>query len=83
MSALADLIRAKLQAGIGATLVEVQDDSDQHVGHGASGAHVSVTVASPQFAGKSSLQRHRMVYDCLKTELASEQIHALQIITKA
>jgi BolA family transcriptional regulator, general stress-responsive regulator len=79
---LAERIRTNLVAAIGATVVEVEDDSASHTGHGAKGAHVKVVVESPQFAGKSSLQRHRLVYDALKAEIASEEIHALQIVTR-
>ena len=75
---LRELVEAKLRAALQPVRLEIQDDSDAHAGHGASGAHVSVTVISAAFAGKSPLQRHRMINDALKEELKGA-IHALQI----
>jgi BolA protein len=75
-------IEEKLRAALGATLVEVVDDSASHAGHGASGAHVAVVVVAPAFAGKSTLQRHRLVYAALAAEMTGA-IHALQITARA
>lgn len=41
-----------------------------------------LTVVSERFRGKSSVQRHRLVYALLKDELESATIHALQLKTK-
>lgn len=81
MSALGDVITSKLKAAIGATLVEVEDDSASHAGHGASGAHVNVVVVAEAFAGKSPIQRHRMIYAALAEEMTGP-IHALAIVAK-
>jgi BolA family transcriptional regulator, general stress-responsive regulator len=80
---LASDIESRLRAKLSASSVSIEDDSASHAGHGASGAHVSVAVVSELFAGKSSLQRHRLVNDALKDLLASGAIHALQIAAKA
>lgn len=37
-----------------------------------------MAIVSARFAGKSRLERHRMVHEALRSELASE-IHALAI----
>ncbi len=42
----------------------------------------SVEVTSAQFAGKSPLQRHRMVNDVFKADFASGALHSLSIKTK-
>lgn len=76
-------IEEKLRAVFSPTHLEIHDDSKAHAEHGVSGAHVRVVVVSEQFAGKSALQRHRMVNDALKAELASGAIHALQITARA
>lgn len=81
MSALGDVITSKLKAAIGATIVEVEDDSASHAGHGASGAHVNVVVVAEAFAGKSPIQRHRMIYAALAEEMTGP-IHALAIVAK-
>ena len=47
---------------------------------GADGVHFEARVVSPAFAGKSTLQRHRMVYATLG-ELMGRDIHALALRT--
>jgi len=47
---------------------------------GADGVHFEAHVVSPSFAGKSTLQRHRMVYATLG-ELMGGEIHALALRT--
>lgn len=41
--------------------------------------HYSVVVVSEKFVGKTSLQRHRMVMDLFKEEVATGEVHALSI----
>jgi len=48
---------------------------------GADGVHFEARVISPSFAGKSTLQRHRMVYATLG-ELMGGEIHALALHTE-
>lgn len=61
--------------------VHITDESHLHVGHpGAAGGagHFSVHVISPQFDGRSLLERHRMVYEAVG-DLMQTEIHALSI----
>ena len=61
--------------------VELIDDSDKHAGHeGAKGGggHFELIIVSPQFEGKSSQARHRMIHAALGNMLQRE-IHALSI----
>jgi BolA family transcriptional regulator, general stress-responsive regulator len=61
--------------------LEIADDSALHAGHeGAKsgGGHFRLTIVSPQFAGKNTLARHRMIYAALGP-LMQAQIHALAI----
>jgi len=44
--------------------------------------HLQVTVISSEFNGLSLVKQHQLVYSALKTELASEAIHALALKTK-
>jgi BolA family transcriptional regulator, general stress-responsive regulator len=65
--------------------VEVNDDSASHAGHAGArsgGGHFELTIVSPQFAGRSRLERHRMVYAALGP-LMKQQIHALALRTFA
>ena len=60
---------------------ELADESGLHIGHeGAKGGggHYRLTIVSPQFAGKNTLARHRMVYGALGSMMQKE-IHALAI----
>ena len=61
--------------------LELIDDSAQHAGHeGAKGGggHYRLLVVASIFSGKSTLSRHRLVYDALG-DLMSGRIHALSI----
>ena len=45
------------------------------------GNHYSATITSIQFAGKSKIEQHKMVYNSLKGRMGNE-LHALAIKTK-
>ena len=75
------VLRAKLQP----TALEVIDESAAHAGHAGAGAegygtHFRVRVASPQFACKARVARHRLVYDALHFFIA-DGVHAIAIET--
>ena len=46
------------------------------------GNHFAATVISPQFAGLSRLQQHRLVYAALEGRVGGD-LHALQLTTRA
>jgi BolA protein len=74
------LLRERL-APLAPTRIELIDDSALHAGHeGAKsgGGHYRLLVVSTAFAGKSTVTRHRLVYDALG-ELMRQKIHALSI----
>ena len=54
--------------------VEIQDLAGD-------GNHYSATVMSSEFAGKSKIEQHKMVYNSLKGKMGNE-LHALAIKTK-
>jgi BolA protein len=65
--------------------VTLNDDSASHVGHPGArggGGHFELTIVSPRFAGKSRIERHRMVYAAL-APLMQRDIHALALRTYA
>lgn len=43
----------------------------------------TVEVTSQAFAGKTPLQRHRMINDLFKPQLTSGELHALSIKTRS
>jgi BolA protein len=65
---------------------ELVDDSEAHRGHGgynpAGESHFSLTIESPAFAGKSRVERQRIVYAALG-DLMKERVHALTIRASA
>jgi BolA protein len=75
-------IREKLLRTFQPTRLEVINESHLHAGHRASPgtgeSHFRVTMVSAQFAGKSRLQRHRLVNETLAAELAGK-VHALAL----
>lgn len=75
-------IREKLASRFAPLALDVINDSHRHTGHagdnGTGESHFSVVIVSPAFAGKSRLERHRLVNEVLDTELKGG-IHALAI----
>jgi stress-induced morphogen len=45
------------------------------------GDHLQVKVVSSAFAGLNRVKQHQLVYGALRSELASEAIHALALQT--
>ncbi len=75
-------ITRRLREKLGPTQLEVIDDSEKHRGHGgynpAGESHFTLEIESAAFAGKSRVERQRMVYRALG-ELMHERVHALSI----
>jgi BolA protein len=73
---------SRLGAALSPTRIELTDDSEAHRGHGGynpSGeSHFTLTIESPEFAGKSRVARQRLVYAALG-DLMRERVHALSI----
>ena len=66
--------------------LDLRDESAQHAGHAGSrpsgGTHWQLVIVSEAFRGKSTVARHRMVYEALG-DLMSRDIHALKIAANA
>ena len=75
-------MRRRLVSALGPSRIELVDDSEQHRGHGgyntAGESHFSLSIESPAFAGKSRVERQRMVYAALG-DLMDARVHALSI----
>lgn len=71
-------------AKLGPLQLDIADESALHAGHAghagarAGGGHYRLSIVSAGFIGKSTLERHRMVYSALH-ELMRHDIHALKI----
>ena len=76
-------LEQQLKNRLAPTHLEVIDESAAHAGHtGANaegfGTHFRVRIASPAFAGKSRVARHRLVYDAVQNFI-DQGLHALAI----
>ena len=67
-----DDIRKLIEAGLPGAQVSVTGDDGQHF---------EAVVAHPDFAGKTPVTQHRMVYATLGERMGRE-IHALQLTTR-
>lgn len=80
------IITEKLQAAFTPAQLTVVDESHLHEGHGGhregGETHFRVTIVAEAFAGKSRIERHRMVNGTLSAELAAS-VHALAIKAQA
>jgi len=79
-----DSMREKL-ATLDPVALEIVDDSAKHAGHAGArsgGGHFRLAIVSPRFAGRKTMERHRMVYDALGP-LMKREIHALSIFAQA
>jgi len=66
--------------------IELIDVSEQHRGHGgynpAGESHFTLKIESAAFAGKSRIERQRMIFSALG-DLMRERVHALSISATA
>ena len=70
----ADQIVSMIQAEMSDAEVRVNDLT-------GGGDHFEVTVVSTEFAGRSLVQQHQLVYNAVQTAMSSAAIHALALKT--
>lgn len=82
---VAEEIRRRL-ASLEPIQLDLIDESAQHAGHTGArpggNTHWRLAIVSPVFAGKSTVARHRMIYEALGG-LMQNPIHALAISARA
>ena len=74
-------IKEKIEQSLPGSKVEIIDESEDHAGHDAHGAHIALKVTYKGFADKAKIEQHRIIYDILKDEFV-EKIHALALKTE-
>jgi BolA protein len=78
----ADEIHARLAAAFSPAALRVEDESEQHRGHGGwregGQTHFYVTMRAAALGPLSRLERHRAVHAALGPELVA-RIHALRL----
>jgi stress-induced morphogen len=67
-------VKAAIRNALPGAEVEVEDLT-------GGGDHLQVRVVSDSFAGLNRVRQHQLVYGALRSELASEAIHALAVHT--
>ena len=83
-ASIVDTIRSRV-AVLEPSQVDIVDESHLHAGHAGArdgGGHFRLTIVSPCFAGRRTMERHRLVYDAVGN-LMKHAIHALSITAKA
>jgi BolA protein len=77
-----DEIAERLQAEFQPKVLDVLDESEQHIGHAGyregGQSHFRVVIAADAFAGMGRIARHRAVHNALGPELVG-RIHALSL----
>ena len=77
---------ARLNSALSPARIELIDDSEQHRGHGgynpAGESHFTLRIESGAFAGKSRVERQRLI-DAALGDLMRERVHALSIRASA
>lgn len=84
LPAMADRLRAKLEAALRPSSLSIVDESAHHAGHAGAReggeTHFRVRIVSVEFAGLSRIQRQRRVYAAVAEEIANG-VHALALTT--
>ena len=81
-----ELITQRLNERLAPVYLQVEDQSSQHIGHAGwregGETHFHLDIVSPAFAGKSRLERHRIVNEAT-AEAFQRGLHALAIRARA
>lgn len=84
MGVIADTLRSRLTDALAPARLEIHDDSAKHAGHGGARpdgeTHFSLLVVADAFAGRSRVDRHRLVNAALG-DLVGGRVHALALKT--
>lgn len=79
---VAEALRARLEAALLPERIEIVDESARHRGHAGwrpeGETHFRVVVVSAAFAGRSRIERQRLVH-AAAADLLAARIHALSI----
>lgn len=79
---IAHAIHHRLSAALAPVSLDLADESARHAGHAGARpegeSHFRLTIVATVFAGKSRIERHRLVFEALG-DLMESDIHALAI----
>jgi BolA family transcriptional regulator, general stress-responsive regulator len=76
-------LRSAIEHALAPISLEIIDDSAKHAGHAGAreGGHFRIVVVARGFAGRSQLERHRLVYAAV-APLMGRGVHALSIVAR-
>ena len=74
ISLMLEIIKQRIKSGLVGSVVEVLDPRND-------GIHLKAIVTWKGFEGKTILEQHRMVNNCIK-DLLKEKVHALGLETR-
>jgi BolA family transcriptional regulator, general stress-responsive regulator len=81
---IADTMRRTLTRELAPVRLDIIDDSHRHAGHAGARpegeTHFTVEIVASAFAGRSRVERQRLVYAAL-ADLLRERVHALALRT--
>ncbi len=81
---VAEEMKRKIEEALKPDRLDIIDESHRHAGHAGHNpqgeSHFRVEIVSEAFAGKSRVERHRMVNALLSEELAG-RVHAMALTT--
>jgi BolA protein len=75
-----ELMRTRL-AALNPVSLNIVDESHKHAGHAGArdgAGHYLLQIVTSEFAGKTTISRHRMIYSALG-DMMQREIHALNI----
>lgn len=82
--AMAEVMRRKLTEALAPLRLVILDESHRHAGHAGARpggeSHFRIEIVAEVFAGKTRLERQRLVHAVLASELAGP-VHALTLRT--
>ncbi|MGH7015882.1 MAG: BolA family protein [Caulobacteraceae bacterium] len=86
VASLSARMEEKLRGALAPESLEIIDDSLRHAGHAGAReggeSHFDIKIVSAAFAGKSRIERQRLVHRLLAEEIAGG-VHALALTTLA
>jgi BolA family transcriptional regulator, general stress-responsive regulator len=81
-----ELITQRLNERLAPAYLEVEDQSNQHIGHAGwregGETHFSLDIVAAAFEGKSRVERHRIVNEAVR-DAFQRGLHALAIKARA
>lgn len=84
MGQISEKIEKYIELSLAPVYMELKDTSESHRGHAgynpAGESHFHLLIVSEIFAGRSRIERHRMVYNALN-QIIKDKVHSISMAT--